>query len=50
MSPLKNKFNEKGNFLCGGTGSKGCGCAVHIGVIIKGTVYCRKCGNTLKEK
>uniref|UniRef100_A0A6M3L284 Uncharacterized protein n=1 Tax=viral metagenome TaxID=1070528 RepID=A0A6M3L284_9ZZZZ len=37
---LKNKIDEKtGHFLC-----TTCGREVGIGVIIKGYVYCRKCG------
>lgn len=44
-----NKVNKKtGDFICGGTGKKGCGCDVGLGVIIKGIVYCGKCASKLR--
>ncbi len=45
---LKNKFTKDGDFICGGIGTKGCGCDVDVGVVIRGYVYCLKCGKKLK--
>jgi len=46
---LKNKINSQtGLFVCGGFGNKGCGKDVDLGVLIKGTVFCRRCFEIIK--
>ena len=45
MKKLKNKVNDTGNFVC-----HRCPTEVKLGVVIKGYVYCMKCGEIIKGK
>ncbi len=48
---LKNKTSDTGGLVCGGFNTqkyKGCGKDAGVGVIIRGVVYCLKCGQMLK--
>ncbi len=49
LPKIKNKFNKKtSQFICGGTGDKGCGRDAGIGIVIRGYVYCAKCALRIK--
>ena len=46
----KLKLDKSGHSLCGGSGSKGCGCQLTgVGRVIRGFNYCRKCYKRIKN-
>lgn len=45
---IKNIVNERGGYICGGLGDKGCGKDAGIPKVIEGYAYCAKCYKRIK--